>query len=137
MYSMLTGGHSQQTYTACETRGGITGIAGHIGIYATRLCVVDDLVEPDTLHLLRLVPRAWLRKGEEVRFENIPTIFGPVTVNFQPDAAGVSVRVDYRSDFHHPPKRTLIHGPPLAGLSEMIVNGRRIAMHAGGTHVIR
>lgn len=137
MYSMLTGAHSRQTYVACETRGGITGIAGHIGIYAIRLCVVDDLVEPDTLHLLRLVPMAWLKAGREVRFGSIPTVFGPVTVIFQLSQDGKSLRVDHEEQFHHPPRRVVIHAPPLPELSEMVVNGKRSEIRAGGTIVLK
>ncbi|MBI4579492.1 MAG: hypothetical protein HY718_07315 [Planctomycetes bacterium] len=136
MYSMMTGGHSQQTYTACETRGGITGIAGHIGIYAIRLCAVDDLLEPDTLHLLRLVPKAWLSRAQKTHFEAIPTIFGPVTVVFEPSAEATSLQVEYAPHFHHPPKRVVIHGPPLPGLTSVVVNSRMIAMRPGGTVVV-
>ena len=42
----------------------MTGLLGHIGVYALRLAAVDDLVDKDTLHLLRLVPRAWLVPGK-------------------------------------------------------------------------
>lgn len=136
MYSLLTGAHSQQTYTACETRGGITGLPGHLGIYAVRLCMVDDLVEPDTLHLLRLVPRAWLRPGHTTRFERIPTVFGPVTINFELDPAGTSLQVDYSARFHHPPRQVILHAPPVPGLSEWVVNGKRNSAQSDATIVL-
>ncbi len=131
MYSMLTGAHSKQTYIACETRGGVTGIAGHIGIYAVRLAVVDDLVEPDSLHLLRLVPHAWVPAGSPSRFENTPTVFGPIDLRFELSGGGQKLRVSFRARYHHPPNRTLVHVPPIPTLSQVILNGTTHAVRPG------
>lgn len=124
LYSMLAGAHSQQTHVACETRGGITGIAGHMGIYAIRLSVVDDLVEPDTLHLLRLVPRAWLKASPVTRFERVPTVFGPVTVRFRLDESSSTLDVEYEPRFHHAPRRVLLHMPLLDSVTSVRINGK-------------
>ncbi len=131
MYSMLTGAHSQQTYIASETRGGVAGIAGHIGIYAVRLCVVDDLVEPDALHLLRLAPKAWLKSDRQTKFENVPTVFGPVTVRFDLQDGGSTLAVEYQDKFHHSPRQVHLHLPPLPGITRVIVNGKTIERQAG------
>jgi hypothetical protein len=124
MYSMLTGAHSQQTYTACETRGGITGICGHIGIYTIRLAVVDDFIEQDTLHLLRLAPRAWLKTDHLTRFENIPTLHGPVTVRFQLKDAGKTLHVEYEPKYRLKPNKVLLHVPPMDGIEQVTINGK-------------
>lgn len=131
MYSMLTGAHSQQTYIACETRGGITGIVGHIGIYAVRLSAVDDLIEPKGLHLLRLVPRAWLREDRWTRFENVPTVYGPVTVRFRLEKGGATLHAEYEARYHHRPEHVVLHVPPVAGMKEVVINGQTHAAHAG------
>ncbi|MBN1418030.1 MAG: hypothetical protein JXP34_04600 [Planctomycetes bacterium] len=131
MYSMLAGAHSRRTYIACETRGGVTGLAGHIGIYAVRLAAIDDLVDPEALHLLRLVPLAWLRSDRETRFENVPTIFGPVDLRFGLAEGGRSLRVAFAHRFHHPPRRILIHIPPVAEVEELIAGGRSSPARAG------
>ncbi|GMU22201.1 MAG: hypothetical protein AMXMBFR13_22890 [Phycisphaerae bacterium] len=131
LYSQLTGAHSQQTYTACETRGGITGLCGHIGIYGLRLAVVDDWVEADALHLLRLVPLAWLSEKQPARFERIPTIHGPVTVRFKLLRNGAALHVEYAAKFHHAPQRILLHVPPLKSLTTVTVNGRERQVRPG------
>ncbi len=131
MYSMMTGAHCRKTYTACETRGGVTGLVGHIDIYSARLCVVDDLVEPDALHLFRLVPKAWLRADRVTRFENIPTVFGPVSVRFGLDAAGSTLNVDWDARYHHPPTKIVLHVPPLGGVARVVINGEPRGARAG------
>lgn len=131
MYSMLTGAHSRQTHIACETRGGITGLPGHIGIYALRLAAVDDLLEEDALHLLRLTPLAWLRPDRWTRFESIPTLFGPVDLRFRTEPSGDALRVELRGRFRTRPRRIVLHIPPLRGVESALVNGRRIPVRPG------
>lgn len=131
MYSMNIGAHSRKTYTACETRGGITGLVGHIGIYAVKLCVVDDFIEPDALHLLRMAPKAWLKTGYLARFENIPTIYGPVTVNFQLTNEGETLKLDFTTDYHHPPKKVMLHVPPLPNIKKVTINNQPFKAKSG------
>ena len=77
MYSLLTGALSRQTYIACETRHGIFGIpANQMLVDLIRLSVIDDAIQDNELHLLRLVPQAWLTTDYVTRFENMPTEFG-------------------------------------------------------------
>ena len=55
MYSLFAGASSRQTYTVCETRGGITGVTPCLpGVWLARLAVIDDQIRDDELHLLRL-----------------------------------------------------------------------------------
>lgn len=125
MYSLLTGAHSRQTYTACETRGGITGLVGHMGIYAVRLAAVDDLVEPGKLHLLRLVPRAWLAVDRWTRFEKVPTVYGPVDLKFRLLDGSRALEVTFSGRWHHGPEKVLLHVPPVPGCTHLVVNGDR------------
>ncbi|MEP0842484.1 MAG: hypothetical protein HRF43_07200, partial [Phycisphaerae bacterium] len=62
MYSLFTGSISRRTAIGCEHRGGISGtlFSVPLPVEAARLAVIDDQLEPGRLHLLRLVPRAWL-----------------------------------------------------------------------------
>ena len=71
MYSLFAGGISRQTYTSCEARGGITGTLFTVSLasYLARLAVIDDEIKDDELHLLRLVPKAWLCSDRETVFE--------------------------------------------------------------------
>jgi len=127
MYSLFAGGMSRQTYISSETRGGISGgIYAHpLAIYCARLAVIDDIVSPEEIHLLRLVPRAWLSASRETIFENIPTVFGPVSLRFQLSHGDRSLEVKFTNDFHHPPRRIVLHLPPGYQLGEVCVNGKR------------
>ena len=131
MYSLLTGGSSRMTHVQCETRGGITGIAGHESIYLLRLSVVDDVIEDDALHLLRLVPKAWLSDTMTTRFEKIPTIFGPVSISFRVHDRGRELSLSYESDFHHAPGKVIVHAPPLEGLAKIVINGEAHSVKVG------
>lgn len=42
---------------------------------------LNDDGRPEVLRLLPAVPRAWLRDGASVRLQDMPTAFGPVSVN--------------------------------------------------------
>jgi hypothetical protein len=136
MYALLTGAHSRKTFIQCETRGGITGIPAIEGIYLIRLCVVDDLIEDDALHLMRLTPKAWLKADHLTRFEDVPTIYGPVTVRFQRVDDGETLDVHYSSTFHHAPKKVVLHIPPLSRVKRVTINGESREAKAGDTLVI-
>ena len=124
MYSMMAGAHSRKTFTTCETRGGITGLVSHMDICSVKLCVIDDLIEPATLHLLRTTPKAWLKTDHVTRFENVPTIFGPVTVRFELTDDGKTLDLHYSANFHHTPRKVMLHVPPLPEIDQLHINGR-------------
>ena len=69
----MAGALSRQTYISCETRHGIYGniFASPLLVDQIRLAVVDDVIENDAIHLLRVVPKAWLRSDYLTRFEDI------------------------------------------------------------------
>jgi hypothetical protein len=133
MYSLFAGGLSQQTYVGCETRGGISGLncTFALACQLARLAVVDDLLGPTRLHLLRLVPRAWLTERMETRFENMATDFGSVTVRFRLQDDAKTLAVGFQSRFHHPPDEIILDVPPIESLSLVIVNGRKSAAKPG------
>lgn len=125
MYSILAGSLSRQTFTMCETRGGITGLTPcSLAIYMVRLAFVDDQAEPGTLHLLRIAPLAWLRPERECKFENVPTEFGPVSVAARLGPQRDELQLSYTSQFRHAPKRVVLHVPPVRGLTKITLNGK-------------
>lgn len=136
MYSMMAGAHSRKTFTTCETRGGITGLVSHMDIYAVKLCVIDDFIESDALHLLRMTPKAWLKTDYLTRFEKMPTIFGPVSVRFQLASGGKALDVHYSADFHHAPAKVVLHVPPLPEIDRVLINGQLFEATAGRTLTI-
>jgi hypothetical protein len=131
MYSEFAGGMSRQTFTVCESRGGITGLSPCLpSLYAMRLAVLDDMIAPDELHLLRLAPLAWLKKDRELVFGNVPTVFGPVSLSGKLDQSGGGLELTYAAKFQTTPRRVILHVPPVAGLEKITINGK--ALNWGG-----
>ncbi len=106
-------------------------------IELARLSVIDDQIEPGRLHLLRLVPLAWLKVDRPTTFERIPTEFGPVTLRFWLEKDGNCVRVTFEPQFRHQPQAVSCHVPPLEGLTEIAVGDRVQAVRPGDVIRIR
>jgi hypothetical protein len=133
MYSLFAGSLSRKTFISCETRGGITGnvFSAPLAIYLARLAVIDDQLHDDELHLLHLVPLAWVRSDAEARFEHMPTIFGPVTLAFRLSRDGRVLNVTFRASFREQPRRVVLHIPPLEqSLTQVRVNGKPVVVKA-------
>lgn len=135
LYSLFAGAVSRQTQVSCETRGGQSGMAfgAALGIHLARLAVIDDELNERDLHLLRLMPAAWVRaRGRgvdrtETLFERMPTAFGPVTLGVGLRRQGRELHVDFRPHFHSPPRRIVLHVPPLPSVPKTLnFNGRCI-----------
>jgi hypothetical protein len=94
-----------------------------------RLAVIDDQLQNGELHLLRLVPLGWIRVGVDAKFEHVPTVFGPVTLNFRLASDPTILRVNFNPSFREYPKRIVLHIPPMEPpLKKVEVNGERIAV---------
>jgi hypothetical protein len=126
VYGLLAGALSQQTFSGCEHRHGIWSLPapGALMFYAMKLSVIDDALNPEELHLLRLVPKAWVKRDYLTRFENIATEFGPVDLKFTLSKDGKSLDVTFSGDWHHKPARVVLHAPPIDGLNKIVVNGK-------------
>lgn len=133
MYSLLTGALSPQTYISCETRHGIFGnvFASVLLTDLVRLSVIDDELEADRLHLLRLVPKAWLRSDIETEFENMPTEFGPVTIKFALSKNHKDLKVTYNHKFRRQPEKVMLHIPPVETLRKVVINGKSVKAGPG------
>ena len=129
LYSVFAGSISRKTRVSCETRGGVTGNAfsAPLAIYLSRLAVIDDELVENELHLLRLMPLAWLKPGAASAFEKMPTEFGPVTLLTKVSADGQTLAVTFKPAFRKgaAPARIRLHVPPIPGLKRLVVNGKR------------
>jgi hypothetical protein len=137
IYSISAGAVSRQTFTVCETRGGITGLTPCLPpFYLARLSVIDDQIEPGALHLLRLAPLAWLRTERECRFGNVPTEFGPVSVATRLSGNRRELQVSYSAKFRTAPKRVVLHVPPVEGLRTVTLNKKQRWPAARGGRIV-
>lgn len=129
MYSLLAGAFSRQTWSMCETRGGIMGCTPACqGYLFARLAVIDDQIAPGQLHLLRLVPSAWIDRKRETVFENMPTEHGPVSLRWRLSRDGGTLAVKFEPRFRdgESPSRVILHVPKLVGLKTVTLNGKRV-----------
>ncbi|MBI2844260.1 MAG: hypothetical protein HYX78_12740 [Armatimonadetes bacterium] len=125
MYSQFAGAMSRETYSVCETRGGIMATTHWLPVVLlARLAVVDDQITEDELHLLRLVPLAWLRSDRELRIENAPTEFGPINIRAKLANGGKELQITFSDRFRSDPKNIVLHVPPVKGLSTITLNAR-------------
>ena len=92
-----------------------------------RTAVIDDAIAASQLHLLRLVPLAWLSTDRETRFERMPTEYGPVTIRFRLAPDRSALHIHYQAAFRAAPEKVLPHVPPVSGLTRVVVNGKAIA----------
>jgi hypothetical protein len=125
VYGLLAGGISQQTFSGCEHRHGIWSLPapGALMFYCMKLAVIDDQLNHDELHLLRLVPLAWVKSDYQTRFENMPTEFGPVDLKFKLAPDGKRLLVDFAGRWRTKPSKIILHIPPVPGLTAAVVNG--------------
>jgi len=139
MYSLFAGALSRHTSIGCEHRGGIGGtlFSSCLPLDLARLAVIDDELNPEELHLLRLAPRAWLKADHQTKFERMPTEFGPVTLRFQLRKQGRQLAVVFKAKFREPPKKILLHVPPLESLREVVVNGQFMKAASGDVLSLR
>jgi hypothetical protein len=133
MYSLFAGSVSRQTFISCETRGGITGnvFSAPLAIFLARLAVVDDQLAPDELHLLRIVPLAWIAPDADCRFDALPTVHGPVTLRTHRSADGRRLDVTWKPAFRRAPPTVVLHLPPAPGLRSVTVNGTPVRFRRG------
>lgn len=118
MYGLFVGAVSQDTFISCEHRNAIYGnlFAQPIITWAARAAVLDDEIVDGELHLLRMVPQAWL---DSASFEKMPTRYGPATLRLS--RTGSALHVTFSGQWHHPPKRIVLHQPP--GVTHVQVQG--------------
>lgn len=142
MYSLFAGSLSRKTWISCETRGGITGtvFSASLAAYMARLAVIDDLQAPGELHLLRMLPPAWVAAGKICRFEKMPTEYGPVTLTTQRSSDGKTLDIQFKPAFRKgiKPPSVKVHLPAVDGLKTVRINGTLVAkIPLGHSPVIR
>jgi len=127
LYSLFAGGMSRKTWISVETRGGVAGnvFTAPLPIYLSRLSILDDIFKDDELHLLRVVSPEWL-KHPGLSLDKIPTEHGPVSLDASLTKNGKRLDIHYRPAFHAPPRRVVLHVPPIPGLEETRLNGKRV-----------
>jgi hypothetical protein len=127
MYSLFAGAISPQTFINCEHRNAMYGnvFVAPLMTWALRQSVIDDQLAEGELHLLRLVPLAWISEKEETIFENMPTEYGPVNLRFKKSTDGKTLDVSFTGEWRTKPNKIILHSPPVPGLTKIRLNGKQ------------
>ena len=107
----------------------------HSMVWAARLAVIDDQIRDGELHLMRLMPLAWLREGG-ARFLNMPTCYGPASLEAGLSDRGKQLNVRFTSSFSEKPSRTVLHIPPVKGLEAVTLNGKPLKWTSGTDRIV-
>ncbi len=80
---------------------------------------------PDSLLLLRAVPRDWLADGKVIRFEQLPTEFGPVSLQVRSEAASGRIVADLKPPRRQTPRviKLRLRHPQSRRMREVTING--------------
>jgi hypothetical protein len=136
LHGFGSGAISRQTFEMCETRGGMSNLTPCLPCYyAARLAVIADQLVHNELHLLRLVPLAWL-KGSGLALTAIPTEFGPVTLKASLVRDGNDLAISYNPQFRTMPSRVTLHVPLIPGLKRVVLNGRTLGWNRAQRTVV-
>lgn len=129
MYALFTGAISNQTFVNCEHRHAMYGtvFVAPLMTWSLRQSVIDDQLADGELHLLRLVPNAWVSAKEQTVFENMPTEYGPVDLKWRLSDDGKEIDVQFAGRWRQKPAKVVLHAPPLAGVTKVVVNGEPVA----------
>jgi hypothetical protein len=129
MYSLFCGAISPQTFINCEHRNAMYGnvFVAPLMTWCLRQSVIDDQLEAGELHLLRMVPLAWISDKEETLFENMPTEYGPVSLRFEKSADGRRMEVSFSAHWRIHPRKIVVHPPPLDSLKTIRINGKNFS----------
>ena len=127
MYALFTGAISNQTFVNCEHRNAMYGnvFVAPLMTSSLRQAVIDDQLADGELHLLRLVPRAWVSADEETVFENMPTEYGVVNLRFKLADAN-TLDVTFNGQWRNRAKKVVLHVPPVQGITNVRLNGKLI-----------
>jgi hypothetical protein len=127
MYALFTGAISDQTFVNSEHRNAMYGnvFVAPLMTWSLRQAVIDDQLSDGELHLLRLVPKAWLSAEEETVFENMPTEYGVVNLRFK-KAAADTLDVSFNAQWRDRAKKVVLHVPLVQGLTKIRLNGKVI-----------
>lgn len=129
MYSQFAGACSRQTFSFMEQRNSQFALSPQYPCFLmARLAVIDDQIRAGELHLLRLMPLAWLRRGQACTFANMPTDFGPVSLRVALGKDGTTLRIRFDAAFREPPRSIILHRPPLSGLRRILLNRQELKM---------
>lgn len=135
MYALFTGAISNQTFVNCEHRHAMYGnvFVAPLMTWSLRQSVIDDQLVDGELHLLRLVPQAWVSAQEDTHFENMPTEYGPVDLTWRLTDDGAELKIHFAGRWRERPARVMLYIPPVEGIKKVTVNRTEVKVTTGAS----
>ncbi len=100
-------------------------------------CLRNMLLREDTekpaLHLASALSPLWLEKGREIRVENAPTDFGPISYQIKSASAGAEVAI--QSNWRQAPDELVFHVPWFLTATSAKADGQSIAVNDRAIHL--
>lgn len=84
----------------------------------------------DTLHLFEGLPHAWVRPNGHLKFDQVPTSFGPVTISMDVDSSGQTATIRVIPPRRAPPRQVIVH------LEQITANARAVRVGTDPTRAI-
>jgi hypothetical protein len=69
----------------------------------------------------------WITREQETVFENMPTLYGPVTLRFRLSADKRRVDIQFHPRWRDAAPKVVLHTSAMPGVTHVVVNGKRYA----------
>jgi hypothetical protein len=142
-YSYMASGFSHSVFEPVEhrwTHGQYFGPPSTDGawfeLYRNMLVHERD---DDALLLAQATPRAWLRNGQKIELERVPTYYGEISATFESRAASGEIRADIRMPGRARPSTVMVRfrHPDGKRMRAVTVNGRASTDFAAAADWVR
>jgi len=130
LYSLFAGGACRQNFVSCETREAVFGNCFTHGpaLMLMRMAVLHEV--EDTLHLLRMAPVSFFENGG-FEWKRAPTWFGQVSIAACYESRTRTLHVHYKGPIRSKPARTILHLPPIEGMTKVVFGGKVLGQTRG------
>lgn len=106
--------------------------AARFNEFLRNMLVREDTEKPQ-LHLASALSPLWLQKGKEIRVENAPTDFGPVSYRIDATSAGAEVGI--QSNWRQAPDELIFHVPWFLKVTEAKADGHPVEVKDRQIHL--
>ena len=126
LYAQFAGARTKDLFSEIETRNGqfAVNFTTPVAIRHFRNCLIYE--NGKNLELMKIIPKAWLKPRDILKFENVPTYFGPMGLIVETDVCGRSIQVDINLPTRNEPEAIYLNIPECMKEGDVFINGAKI-----------